>query len=553
MKGRALTMTKNKRSSAFSPHVKFAVMIILLILVVIPIINLFSGIRISDFKTVLASSLFGEALKNSVLLSLIATVFSVVLAYVLALCMVRTDIPGKRAFGVFLTLPMLIPSISHGIGLISLFGNNGIITQVLGTPAIYGPVGIVAGSVMYAFPVAYIMLSDVLKYEDTSVYEAADVLGIGKIRQFFRLSLPYLKKPLIATVFSTFSLIFTDYGVPSLVGGRTYTISFLMFTEVASATGGSFGKSIVYALFLLVPAAVAFVTDAVNKENGTSSFVKKGHTKKTSVPLRIVSFLICFTVSCAALMPILSFAVQAFVVSYPRDMTFTLKQVQYTIEQRGLEYLANSLFIAFVTAIIGTALSYITAYLTSRMRSTMSRIIHLMVLTFMAIPGLVLGLSYAMTFKQTVLYGTVVIIIMANVAHFMSSPYLMMYNSFGKMNENLEAVGQTLGVSRVRMLKDVFIPQNRLTIAEMFTYLFVNSMMTISAVSFLATTTTRPISLMISQFKDNVGGIELAAVVSIVILVTNLAVKGLLSLTNYVITIQSKRRKEKYDIIKKTI
>lgn len=548
------TMKNKKRSAVFSTPVKLVVALILAVLVILPIIRMFSGIRVSDFQAVFASPLFGDALKNSVVLSLIATVISVLLAYVLALCTVRTDMPGKRIFGVLLTLPMLIPSISHGIGLTTLFGNNGIVTQLLGTPAIYGPVGIVTGSVMYAFPVAYIMLSDVLKYEDMSIYEAADVLGIGKLQQFLRLSLPYLKRPLIATVFSTFSLIVTDYGVPVLIGGQTYTVSSLMFTEVAAATGGSFGKSIVYALFLLIPAIVAFITDAVNKEKGTSAFVKKSILKRTPTPTRIAAFLICLAVSCLAMLPILSFSVQAFAVSYPRDMSFTLEQIRYTIDQRGLEYLVNSLVIALATALVGTVLSYITAYLTARMRSALSRLIHLMVLTFMAVPGLVLGLSYAMTFKEAVFYGTVVIIIMVNVAHFMSSPYLMMYHSFGKMNENLEAVGQTLGVGRLRMLKDVFVPQSSATIAEMFSYLFVNSMMTISAVSFLATTTTRPISLMISQFKDSVGGMELAAVVSLMILVTNLLVKGLLSLAKLVVTARKRHRKEeKHDTFKKAI
>lgn len=547
-------MKKNNRSAVFSTSVKITVALILLILVILPIIRMFSGIRISDFQKVFASPLFGDALKNSVVLSSIATAISVILAYTLALCMVRTDIPGKRLFGVLLTLPMLIPSISHGIGLTTLFGNNGIITQILGTPAIYGPVGIVAGSVMYAFPVAYIMLADVLKYEDMSVYEAADVLGIGKVHQFFRLSLPYLKKPLIATVFSTFSLIVTDYGVPVLIGGQTYTVSSLMFTEVAAATGGSFGKSTVYALFLLIPAIAAFITDILNKEKGTASFVKKTATARTSTPVNIVSFLICLAVSCLAALPILSFAVQAFVVSYPRDMTFTLDQVRYMIEQRGPEYLVNSLVIALATALVGTILSYITAYLTARMRSSLSRLIHLLVLTFMAIPGLVLGLSYAMTFKETVIYGTIIIMIMVNIAHFMSSPYLMMYNSFGKMNENLEAVGQTLGVGRIRMLKDVLIPQSVSTITEMFSYLFVNCMMTISAVSFLATTKTRPISLMISQFKDNVGGMEMAAVISLMILMTNLLLKGFLSLAKLAIAAKKKHRKEeKHGTLKKAI
>ena len=528
------------RSATFSTPVKIAVALILSILVILPIIRMFTGVRLSDFQAVFKSPLFGGALRNSIVLSLIATVISVLLAYALALCMVRTAIPGKRIFGVLLTLPMLIPSISHGIGLTTLFGNNGILTQIFGTPAIYGPVGIVAGSVMYAFPVAYIMLSDVLTYEDMSVYEAADVLGIGKARQFFRISLPYLKKPLIATVFSTFSLIVTDYGVPVLIGGQTYTLSSLMYTEIAAASGGSFGKSIVYALFLLIPAVVAFITDAINKEKGSTAFVKKSLAAKGATPLRIISFCVCAAVSCVAVLPILSFAVQAFVASYPRDMTPTLAQVEHMIQQRGLEYLVNSLVIALATALLGTVLSYITAYLTARMRSSLSRLIHLLALTFMAIPGLVLGLSYAMTFKETFIYGTVAIMIMANVAHFLSSPYLMMYNSFGKMNQNLEAVGETLGISRIRMIKDVFIPQSLSTILEMFAYLFVNAMMTISAVSFLTTTTTRPISLMISQFKDSVGGMELAAVVSLMILITNLALKGILGLIRLTVTTRKK-------------
>ena len=538
-------MTRKNRTATFSLPVKIAVLLILLILVILPIIRMFSGIRASDFETVFASPLFGDALKNSIVLTLIATVISVIVAYLLALCTVRTAIPGKRFFSILLTVPMLIPSISHGIGLTTLFGNNGILTRLFGTPSIYGPVGIVAGSVMYAFPVAYIMLADVLKYEDLSVYEAADVLGISKARQFLNISLPYLKKPLIATVFSTFSLIVTDYGVPVLIGGKTYTVSSLMFTEVAAASGGSFGKSIVYALFLLIPAIVAFITDLINKDKGTSAFVKRAETKKTPLITNAVAFVFCCLVSCIVALPIISFAIQAFVVSYPRDMSFTLDQISYMIDQRGLEYLTNSLVIALITALVGTALSYLTAYLTARMRSSVSRLIHLMVLTFMAIPGLVLGLSYAMTFKETVVYGTIVIIIMVNIAHFMSSPYLMMYNSFGKMNENLESVGQTLGISRARMLKDVFIPQSFSTISEMFAYLFVNCMMTISAVSFLSTSTTRPISLMISQFKDSVGGMELAAVVSLMILITNILLKGLLSLVSTAITAKKRPRKEK--------
>ncbi len=71
---------------------------------------------------------------------------------------------------------------------------------------------------LYSFPSAFLLLYDVLKYEDYSAYEAANVLGIPKWSQFLNITLPYLRKPLISAVFATFTLVITDYGVPLMVG-----------------------------------------------------------------------------------------------------------------------------------------------------------------------------------------------------------------------------------------------------------------------------------------------------------------------------------------------
>ena len=101
----------------------------------------------------------------------------------------------------------------------------------------------------------------------------------------------------------------------------------------------------------------------------------------------------------------------------------------------------------------------------------------------------------------------------------------MMYNSFSKINENLEGVAQTLGISRLHLIKDVFIPQCKDTLLEMFSYFFVNCMMTISAVSFLASTRNKPVALMINQFEAQMQ-LECAAVVSLMILGINLVIKG---------------------------
>jgi iron(III) transport system permease protein len=137
---------------------------------------------------------------------------------------------------------------------------------------------------------------------------------------------------------------------------------------------------------------------------------------------------------------------------------------------------------------------------------------------------LVLGLSYVLFFKGSFIYGTFAMLIMVNITHFFASPYLMAYNSLGKLNSNLCDVGLTLGIDRFHIIKDVLIPQTKLTIVEMASYLFVNSMMTISAVSFLSNGRNKPVSLMITQFESQLF-IEGAAFISLLILFCNIIIK----------------------------
>ncbi len=112
------------------------------------------------------------------------------------------------------------------------------------------------------------------------------------------------------------------------------------------------------------------------------------------------------------------------------------------------------------------------------------------------------------------------ILILVNIIHFFASPYLLAYNSLCKFNENLEDVSTTLGVSRIRMLLDVYLPCTQATIVEMFSYFFVNCMVTISAVSFLANFKNMPLALLIPQF-DSQSLIEATAFISILILLVN--------------------------------
>ena len=431
-------MVKNMNISLHFSKYKFGIVKVLLsavfiVLVLVPLFKMFTSIKAIHFKEVFSSPSFVSIVTNSLTTTIIATLITILLAYIIALCIERSNIKYKSIFGIFFIIPMLIPSISNGMGLIILFGNNGLLTNLFGFESfIYGPAGIVIGSVLYSFPVAFLMISDVMKYEDYSPYEAATVLGIDKKHQFSSISLPYLRKPLISVVFSVFTMIITDYGVPLMVGGKFTTISAVMYQEVIGQL--NFGKGSVYGCILLIPAVAAFILDITNKDRGNSSYASRKFKLNNSFKSKTLSYILCSIVAVFLSLPLLSFVILGFTADYPNDLSLTFDNIVKTFDLNIGKYLSNSILISLFVSVIGVAIAFLTAYFSSRVKSKTSKFLHLAAITSAAIPGVVLGLSYVLVFKGSFIYGTIAILVMVNIMHFIASPYLMMYNSFSKLN-----------------------------------------------------------------------------------------------------------------------
>ncbi len=513
----------NRKKWTMSGSLKILLCIFWLFAIILPLFRMLSTMASVDVKAVILAKKFSKALRQSLIVSSTATLISVALAGLLSWAVARTNVRHKTILNTLITVPMLIPSISHGMGLIIILGTNGWLSKLLGlTGGIYGFWGIVLGSVMYSFPVAYLMLYDVLTYEDGTPYEAAEVIGLKTWDKFFAITFPYLRKPLISVVFATFTMIITDYGVPLMIGGKYMTLPVMMYQDVIGML--DFGKGSVIGMILLIPALIACVLDMANRDKGNAAFVGKPYgIKQNSRRDQIAKTIVVFVVILVFL-PIVSFSVLSFMRKYPIDMSFSFSNAIQAVNMGALRYLKNSLIIAIVVSFLGSALAVFNAYMTARNRTKLSYILHLMSITSLAIPGIVLGLSYVMFFKSTPIYGTFAMLFLVNSMHFFASPYLMAYNTFGKINENLEDVGATMGINRWWIIKDILLPQSTGTILEMMSYFFVNSMMTISAVSFLANVSNKPIALMITQFEGQMQ-LECAAFVSLIILLVNVVMK----------------------------
>ena len=486
-----------------------------------PLGSLFWRMTPENFSQVVNSPQFSAAVWNSVSTAFVATIISMALGLAAAWSLERTNLRGKNFFALIFGAPMLIPSISHSFGLVALFGGNGWLTNILRLDVnIYGAIGIIAGSVMYAFPVAFFIFLSVLRCEDGSPYLAAQVLGVPKLRQFFDLTLPYLKRTIISTFFAIFSMIVTDYGVPLMIGGKTITLSVLMYNKAVAMMDYASGS--VLGVILIVPALIAFLADILNPPPTAMRNAKCAMRNDSGSTAGFLIF--CVTLSLLIVAPLVTFCVMTFATKYPVDMNFTLYHVMRTIHRGALDNWLNSLLIAISSAVVGTIFSFALAYFSTRVSGLVAKIVHLLSILPMTIPGIALGLGYVIFFHDAPIYGTLIILSAVNVMHFFSSPYLMMRNTLEKISANVESVGKVLGVPRRFIIRDVILPKVRFTLCEMFAYFFVNAMMTISAVSYLAPPAPKPLALMITQFEAQ-RLMESAAAVSIAILLTNLALK----------------------------
>ena len=510
-------------------------LLFLLVSVLYPLVVMLSRVNWSTFSNLVTSNAFRESLSNSLYVTIIATVLSVSIAYLLAFTLNRTNIKHRAVLKILLTVPMLIPSISHGLGLINLFGTNGLISKIFDFNII-GSGGIILGSILYSFPVAFLMLDDGFNYVDNSMYDVAMILGMNKIETFKKVTLCYLKKPILSSLFAVFTMIFTDYGVPLSIGGKFITLPVFLYKEVIGLL--DFSKGTMIGLFLLIPAIVSFLFDNFSKDYSNNNNVKKykiTNNKTRDILLTTFIYMILIFVFCI----LGSFIYYTFINNIAIDKSFSLKHFEYVLNNDVISNIFNSLIISIFVAIFGTIISYFTAYVTARVKGIIAKVIHILTISTLAIPGIVLGLSYTIGFNNSFIYNTYLILILVNIIHFIASPYLMAYNALQKVNPNYEVVAKTCNISIFRIIIDVIIPCTKKTIREMVAYFFVNSMVTISAITFLFNSRTMPLSLLINNYEGSMMLGE-AAIISLIILLFNVIVK----LIMYFINRKEHRRNE---------
>ena len=536
-------------------------LIVFSVLLIFPLFALFSKaflnkegafVGFENYLNYFSSPALSISVLNTIDISLWATIFSVVLGFLYAYALTRTRMKGKAFFRYTALIPIFIPTIVHALGLIYLFGKQGIFTQLgLVNLELYGRLGIILSEIIYTFPQAFLLFYVALEYTDGRLYEVADSMGVSSAKKLFRITLPEIKYTVLNVFFVCFTLAFTDFGAPKVIGGSFNVLATDIYKQVAGQLNMNMGA--VVGTLLLIPAIISFVANRFvsTKSSGTISAKATNLIIKKSIKRDAFFFTLCALITLFFVLLIASLFIGGLSTYYPYDLTLTLKNFMFNESAGGIESFFNSLLMAVFTAAIGTAFVFFYAYMMEKTdgNAMLRRYGKLLGILPLALPGMVIGLAFIFFFNSpdnpfNFIYGTIIILVLANILHYFSVPFLTASGCLKKLDKEYESVGDSMSIPRWKTFLQVSVPLSLPAILEIFMYYFVNAMVTVSAVVFLYSAQFKIAAIAITHMEE-AGNIGQAAAMSLLILLINVVVRVLYEAAVKIIKRRTKRTEEK--------
>ncbi|MBT4889161.1 MAG: putative 2-aminoethylphosphonate ABC transporter permease subunit [Rhodospirillales bacterium] len=520
-----------------------AIAIFLIFAIILPLYTMLSKsfenkagdfIGLQNFAEYFSTPALFLSIFNSLEISIIATFIVLITAFIYGYALTRSCIPLKRFFRLVSLVPLLTPSLLGGISLVYWFGNQGVAKGLLMGEKIYGPIGITIGSSYWVFPHVLMIVITALSITDARLYEAAESLRTSKLKTFFTVTLPGCKYGLISAGFVAFTLIFTDFGVPKVIGGNYNMLATDIYKQVIGQQNFQMGA--VVSVVLLIPAIIAFTVDRIvqRKQVALLSARAVPYTPKSDMMRDTVLFLFCLIVAIIILGMVGMAQYAALVKFWPYNLTLTLDNYNFDVmDGGGWDAYYNSIRMGLYTAFFGTIVIFFGAYLVEKGRGFGAgrTALHMIAIIPLAVPGMVLGLAYIFFFNNPAnpfnfIYGTMAILVLASVTHFYTVSHLTAVTALKQMDPEFESVSQSLKTPFYKTFSRVTVPVCMPAIFDVSIYLFMNAMTTVSAVVFIYASDTTLASIAVLNM-DDAGDIAPAAAMALMIAYTCLAARGI--------------------------
>ena len=187
----------------------------------------------TEVTRLLLRHLTGMLLVNTVELSAVVTVACAAIGVTAAWFAERTNLPGRRIWRAVIVLPLAMPDFVVGYAWTSV------------APAIHGLLGAALVMALSLYPLVYLPVAASLRTADPAVEEVARSLGDGRLKVFFRVTLPQIRTALLGGCLVVALALLAEYGAFEIVGFQTFTTQIVTQFRVGFDSAGACALSLV--------------------------------------------------------------------------------------------------------------------------------------------------------------------------------------------------------------------------------------------------------------------------------------------------------------------
>ena len=505
-------------------------------------------INLGNYREVYSLNVNWRALTNTVELSLLVMVASVIITFPLAWLVGRTDLPGKKFYRTILISSYMIPPYVGAIAWTQLLNPSvGYLNNIfrwmfdLQTAPfnIYTFGGIAWVLTLFYSPFAFITISRAMEKMDPTLEEAARISGAGPFRTLLNVTLPLMAPSILAGGLLVFIAAGSCFGIPAIVGMpgnvEVLTTRIVTYLYMGSDDGVRDSTALAASLMFIANGLLFFMTWMLGRKDFTTISGKS--TRPNIVELGKWKWFavagITTYAAIAVVIPIGSIVMTSFLKSLSKPI---LSLSNYGIDpwipvitsSQYMETIWNSVLYGVIAATIGTLLSLFVSYLAVKTTLRGRTLPDLLTVVGGSTPSIVIALALIITFSGNYglnLYSTMWILVVAYLVKYMTMSVRTISAALTQVHSSLEEAALNSGADWLRCCKDIIVPLIAPSIVAGWFLIFMPSFYELTMSLLLYGSETKTIGVWLYElqtYADTQNASVLSVIVLLIVLVGNL-------------------------------
>ncbi len=507
------------------------------------------------FTSRLAKANLWTPLWNTVCLSVLTCIISILFGGIFAFLITRTNMKFKKYTSSIFIFPYIMPQWTLAVVWQHMFNSN----KVLGTSdgllaALFGifmpkwfckglfPSAMVLG--LHYAPFAYILIGGIFKNMDANLEEAATILDTPKWKIMTRITLPMIKPAILSTILLVFGSAMGSYPVPHYLGLTTLS------TKYISMNSKYTGEASILAIIMMIFGVLILGLNQMSlksRKNYTTVTGKSGQLSKINIGglgKYLIGLLFVVITFFTSIWPIILFTLETFLPNpgdysflYTRDVSHLTTKWWLTSEnvtesgmygQKGILFnptiwnayrgtLLLAVACALIAGTIGTLIGYAVA---KNRRSKWANYVNNVAFLPYLMPSIAVGAAFFILFsnEHINLFNTYTLLIIAGVVKYIPFASRSSLNSMLQLSNELEEAAIIQDTPWIRRMTRIIIPIQKSSIISGYMLPFMTCLRELSL--FLLLCTQGFILSTTLDYFDEMGLYAFSSAINLILIIT---------------------------------